>query len=260
MSSSWTSMGQVIGRAMRRNGLKDTSLIPDLNEWTAEAMELLQLTLTLEHTFEVIESRFHKAKKPCGCAEVYAAEYCGYRLGQNNTVRDPRAPWTLPQSHDVFDAVFVSATTKENTPSGNFLYTSEFTKVTQMDWHSGEWYKEEGSYILTSFPEGAVTLFFGKVPVDRDGFLMIPNDGSYKEAITWFLLARLDGRGYPTRGYTGPQMDQMFEKFAGRATESITMPSVEKVEATKNQLIQLLPNEDYYASMFISPTGFNLLP
>jgi hypothetical protein len=233
MSSSWTSMGQVIGRAMRRNGLKDTSLIPDLNEWTAEAMELLQLTLTLEHTFEVIESRFHKAKKPCGCAEVYAAEYCGYRLGQNNTVRDPR---------------------------GNFLYTSEFTKVTQMDWHSGEWYKEEGSYILTSFPEGAVTLFFGKVPVDRDGFLMIPNDGSYKEAITWFLLARLDGRGYPTKGYTGPQMDQMFEKFAGRAIESITMPSVEKVEATKNQLIQLLPNEDYYASMFISPTGFNLLP
>jgi hypothetical protein len=243
-------MGQVIGRALRRNGLKDTSLIPDLNEWTAEAMELMQMTLTLEHTFETIDSRFHKAKKPCGCAEVYAIEYCGYRLGQNNTVRDPRVPWIPSVSHDVFDAVFVSSTTKENTPSGNFLYTSEFQKVTQMDWHCGEWYKEEGPYILTSFSEGSVTVFFGKVPVDRDGFLMIPNNGPYKEAITWFLLARLDGRGYPTHGYTGAQMDQMFERFAGRAAESITMPSVEKIEATTQQLIQLLPNDNYYYSMF----------
>lgn len=251
MSYSWTSVGQIVGRVIRRTGLKDTSLIPDINEWIAECMEMMQLTLTLEHTFELgVKSVFHKAKKPCGMAELYAIEYCGYRLPYSNTIRDPRVPWVPPVSHDVFDSVFVSGVTKENTPSGNFLYSSEFKKVQQMPWHCGEWYKEDGNYILTSFESGLMSIFYGRVPIDRDGGLMIPTEGDYKEALTWFIASRLSDRGYPMPGRTAQEMDNKFDTHCGRARENITLPSVEKMEATTNQIIQLLPNEDYYNSMF----------
>lgn len=254
MSYGWTSIGEVVGRVIRRTGLKDTSLIPDMNEWIAEAMQLIQLTLTLEHTFDTTKSSFHKAKKPCGMAELYAIEYCGCRLPLNNTIRDPRAPWTpLSSFPSVLDAVFVSTVTRENTPSGNFLFTSEFQKLQDMSWHATSWYKEDGNYILTSFDSGEMKVFYGRVPVDRDGILMIPDEGNYKEALTWFLKARLAGRGVTND--SEDKCDQKFELWAGRSREQITLSSVEKMEATTNQLVRLLPDENYYESMFTGTAG-----
>src|SRR3990172_247766 len=192
------SVGEVVGRVIRRVGLKDSSLIVDINEWTAEAMEIMRVSMSLEPDFEEVKVSFHKAKFPCGMAELHAVEYCGTRLRYNNSVRDPRATWTPQYSPtDINDAIFVSGVTKENTPSGNFLYTTTLQKVQNLPWNATNWYKLDGQHILTSFEEGTLTLFFRKVPTDRDGFLMIPDNGSYKEALTWFLKARLSGRGYP---------------------------------------------------------------
>jgi hypothetical protein len=246
------SVAQIVGRVIRRTGLKDSSLIIDINEWVAEAMEILQVTLSLESVFEEnVKISFHKAKFPCGMAELWAVEYCGTRLRMNNSVRDPRVAWYPQQTvPNVLDAVFVSGVTKENTPSGNYLFNSTFQKVQDLPWHATSWYKLDGRHILTSFEEGYITLFFGKVPTDRDGFLMIPNEGNFKEALTWFLQARLAGRGYPNPELSMEQMDAKFELFAGRGIEKITYPSVDKMQATTDTLTRLLPDLDYYESMF----------
>lgn len=257
-SYPWISVGQIIGRIVRRAGIKDTSLIADINEWIAEVMEIMQITLTLSQEYSSVTSTFHKAKNPCGLVELYGVEYCGCRLPYNNTIRDPRMSWTPTDSPDVFDSVYVSSVTKENTPTGNHLYESEFQKVQSMKWHATEWYKTDGGFILTSFADGPLTLYYGKVPTDRDGFLMIPSEGNYKEAITWFVKARLSGRGYRDPDYTGKEMDAKWEVFAGRARESITLPSVEKAQATADTLTRLLPQADYYDSFYTGTGPENL--
>lgn len=245
------SIAQVVGRIIRRAGIKDTSLIPDINEWIAEAMQIMQVTLCLENTFETVSSKFHKAKYPCGLAELWAVEYCGSRLRTNNTVRDSRADWfPQEQSPTIMDAVFVSGITKENTPTGNFMFDSTFQKVQALPWNATNWYKIDGRHILTSFETGDITVFFGRVPTDQKGFLMIPDNGSYKESITWFVKARLSGRGYPDPDYSGKEMDAKFEIWNGRAIEDITYPSVDKMQATTDTLTRLLPDLNFYESMF----------
>jgi hypothetical protein len=252
-SYDWISGAEIVGRLLRRTGCKDTSLIPDMVEWIAEAMQILQMTLTLQPSYEEnIPVRFHKAKKPCGLRELWAIEYCGHRLPLNNTIRDPRVSWRPSPWDSTMDAVFVSGVTKENTPSGNFLYSSELDKIMELPWHRGHWYKIDGSHILTSFSEGYITPYFGRVPVDKEGYLMILDEGNFKEALTWFLRARLAGRGYV---YGKPPLgedycDAKFETWTGRAKAEISFPSVEKVQAELDTLRDLMPNFGYYQSFF----------
>lgn len=253
-SYDWISGGQIIGRLLRRSGCKDTSLIPDMVEWLAEAMQILQMTLTLQPSYEEnVPVRFHKAKKPCGLRELWAIEYCGCRLRLNNTIRDPRVSWRPSCHTDSMDAVFVSIPTKDQlTPSGNYLYSSELTRIENLPWHPAEWYKIDGSYILTSFSKGSITPYFGKVPTDKDGYLMILDEGNFKEALTWFLRARLADRGYafgiPTLGTD--YCDAKFLEWAASARAEITYPSVEKVQADLDNLRDLMPNMHYYSSFF----------
>lgn len=248
MNYPLTSVAQIVGSVIRRTGLKDTSIIVDLNEWIAEAMQLLQTSVALEKSFEQVEVKFHKGKYPCGLAELWAIEYCGTRLRYNNGVRDPRASWNPAASTDIFDAVFVSTTTKENTPTGNYLYDSEFQKAQSLKWNGTEWYKTDGRYILTSFETGCITLFFGRVPLDRDGFLMIPDEGNYKEALRCFLRACIAGR----QGSEQMESKWMarFDIHQARAISNITYPSPDQAQATADTLARLLPDVNYYEGFF----------
>lgn len=245
-----TSVKEVVGRVIRRTGLKDSSLIPDLHEWIAEAMELLQTTVSLEQDFKTVEVHFHKAKFPCGLTELWAVEYCGTRLRYNNGVRDPRTGWVPSEPESLDTPVFQTHVTKQNTPKGNYLFVDEMKALQTRPWNALHWYKIDRPHVITSFEDGEVTLFFGKVPTDKEGFLMIPDEGNYKEALTWFLQARLAGRGYRNPEYTAEQMDAKFEQYAGRAIERITYPTVDQMQATTDTLSRLLPDLNYYESIF----------
>lgn len=253
MNYPLVSVGQLVGSVIRRTGLKDTSLIVDINEWTAEAIQLMEVTMSLEKTFEEnVKSSFHKAKYPCGTREIYGIEYCGHRLHYNKVIKDPRVnsfPDSFTSPTDM-DGVFVSIPGKAITPNGNYVYTSGAFSLDNLPWSTRDWYKVDGRHIITSFEEGSMTVYYGKNPMDRDGFLMIPDEGNYKEALRMFIKARLSGRGYPDPDYSGKELDARFEVFSGRAKENITMPSVEEAEATLDNLITLLPNESYYESFF----------
>lgn len=252
------SIGQIIGSVIRRVGLKDTSLIPDINEWAAECMQILQYTPTLKNTYEKdMKVSFHKVKKPCGMVELYAIEYCGRRLRSNNTIRDPRVPWFPSQTHGNMDATFMTTITQQNTPNGNFFWESNAEELLAKPWHVTEWYKEENNHILTSFEDGYITTYFSQVPTDKDGYLMIVDEGKYKESMRWFLRARLAGRGYEYGKMDEGACDQRFELWAGRAAAEITYPSVEKVQATLDTMLRLLPQPHYYESFFTGtgPSG-----
>lgn len=251
MNYPLTSIAEIVGRVIRRTGLKDTSLIPDINEWLAEGLELLQTSVAMEKDFTTVTSSFHKAKYPCGMAELYGVEYCGTRLRYNNGDRDARSPWS-PQStpNTIEDGIFVSTTTQQNTPSGNFIYTSKFEQVLSFPWHATQWYKTDGRYILTSFETGDITLYYGKIPTDRDGFLMVPDEGNYKEALTYLIRERLCARGYEFGKLSELQLHQLFETYQARAIGNITYPSPEKVQASVDAMTRLLPDMNRYEDFF----------
>jgi hypothetical protein len=250
-SYPWISIGQIIGRAIRRSGLKDTSLIPDMHEWAAEAMEIIQITDMLQFDFEKVEVYFHKAKKPCGMRELLGVEYCGTRLHLGNSVKDPRTGTPLKSySPYIEDAVFVSGITVQDTPSGNKTFIGAMQHLDNLPWHTCEWYKDDGSCLITSFSDGEITIYHNRTPLDKNGYLQIPNEGNLKEALTWFLRSCLAGAGHNNGDLSESQMYDKFLQFTGYAKEAISFPTVDKVETTTETLIQLMPDPNYYESFF----------
>lgn len=251
-SYPWTSAGQIVGRVIRRVGLKDTSLIPDLHEWFAEALQIIQITDMLEPAFEEnMKVYFHKVKKPCGIRELLGVEYCGTRLHLGTSIRDPRVQ-TPPKQYSPLlqDAVFVSGINVQESLSGNNMYTSFAQHLDSLPWNNCEWYKDDGSHLITSFSDGKINMYFNRTPLDKNGHLQIPDEGNLKESLTWFLQSCLAGRGINNGEFSQQEMYDKFEQFAGRAKEAITFPSVDKVQTTTDELIQLLPDLSFYDSFY----------
>lgn len=246
------SVGQIIGSVIRRVGLKDTSLVPDMHEWVAEALRIIQFSDILAPDYEQnLKVTFHKVKKPCGMKEILGVGYCGTRLPLCNTIRDPRMTRaSVPYSGLINEAVFVSGVTVQDTPNGNKTFLGVMESISNLPWSECEWYKDDGSHILTSFSDGYIDLCFNRLQLDKDGFLQIPEEGNLAECLVWFLRACLAGRGYNNSEYSEEDMYQKFELFAGRAKEAITFPSVDKVQANLNSFLDLMPSIDYYNSFF----------
>lgn len=249
MTQSLISIVEIIGSVIRRTRLKDTSFIPDINEWIAECMQLLECTVTLQPHIEQLKVNFHKAKKPCGTRDILGIEYCGTRLPINRTIKDPRVSQSVQTSP--MDAVFVSFPVVQQFTSGHEFYNTLIAPLEDLPWSQCEWYKLEDTHILTSFETGNITIYCNRVPVDKNGFLMIPDDGAYKEALRWFLRARLIGvDAIKDKQMSEKDCDAKFEQWAGRARESITMPSTEEAFATLELMTSLLPTDNYYREFF----------
>lgn len=243
----YTSIGEIVGSVIRRSRLTDTSLIPDINEWISECMELLRTTVELHPMSAEISIGFHQGHPPCGMVEVWCVEYEGCRLGYNNDLKDPRARQkpTTPSIPRSGDSVHVSVITKKPTPNApNQSWDSTTYPWSSLPFHQEHWYKLDGRHVLSSIENGKVMLHGGGVHVDENGFLMVPDVGSYKEAIRRFVRARIAGVMGEDR--VEIHQDAEFERWAGRAIEEVTYPSVDKMQATTDRLITMLPGLNYY--------------
>lgn len=244
MVNASISLAEVVGMVIRLTRSQDTSMIPDLHEWAAMGMQLLGTTPELVPVCARTTISFHRLKRPCGMIVMDTIGWngCKIRQGRGRTVHGP-------VSHD---AIFVTGITKENTPTGNFMYGSYANKVDNMPWHSEHWFEEERTFVTTSLPDGVVDVYGQQVPCDEEGFPLVPDEGSYKMALYYFCRACMVGAGFKDTVFTYEQLMQHFEVECGRAKEAITYPSVNRMdEKVYNWLNMIPPNTDRYSQYFV---------
>lgn len=241
----YTSIGELVGSVIRRSRLKDTSLIADINEWISECMEILRTTVELHPMSAEVSIGFHQGHYPCGMVEIYCVEYNSCQLSYNNDLRDPRARRTKPAyTSTEGDSLHISVITNRTTPYVNQGWDSTTYPWSSLPHHKEHWYKLDGRHVLTSMETAEVIVHGGGVHVDANGFLMIPDIGSYKEAIRRFVGGRIAGVMGDVK--LEQLRDAEFETWAGRAVEEITYPSVDKMQATTDRLVTMLPRLNYY--------------
>lgn len=218
-------------------------MIADLHVWIAEAMQQLGTTAELQPAEENINIRFHKAHLPCGLNTLDTLVCDGKRVrqGRNTTVCQPNSR----------DAFFVTGIKQENTPSGNYMYHSYATAIADLNWDSDHWWEMEGvNAIVTSLPDGLARIYFQKFPTDKDGFPLVPDIGSYKMAIYYFVRGTMIGAGYKDNVFSYDQLmgpGGYWETEAGRAKEEITYPSVNEMDQkVYNWLNAIPPVTDHY--------------
>lgn len=200
----------IIARIIRNTKIQDPSYILDMDEWIQEALELLQTRFDLS---------------PKGPVDVDIAFHKGK-----------------------FPCGLVSVTAVEY--CGRRL-KERSSAINKMVKDTGDpWYAYELGFILTSFQDGKVTLYYKAMAIDSNGLPLIPDNGDYKEALYYYVRAKMVGCGYKDTVFSEQQLMDRFELHGSRAIGAISYPSVDSMEAKVASMTRLIPAQNYFDNYF----------
>lgn len=113
------------------------------------------------------------------------------------------------------------------------------------------------NYIITNIkeesPDNKLCINYLGVPVDEDGYPLIPNDIYFFKACVAYITSILDYREWrkgnvPDKVYKKSEQDWLF--YVNSARGSANMPNIAQLENLKNILLRLTPNTNQYHNGF----------
>lgn len=254
MNYSSVSIKDVIGRVIRNTRLQDSSYIEDMGEWIPEAMGYMRTKVNLALRSADIDIEFHKGRLPCGIRSLLAVSYGGARMAHYNGARTYGDVSQRKLDNSTFGTLLVNRAT----PGGGNIVESELYQLYQSA-AAGHTYYSEMDWLNTSVQDGKVRAYYMAMPVDNEGYPLIPDNENYKEALYWYVRGKMIGAGFIDRVYSVTHCDDKFEKHAGRAIGQIRYPSVDQVAAKVENLNRFILPENYWES-FYQPNSGGLEP
>lgn len=106
-------------------------------------------------------------------------------------------------------------------------------------------YTIEYPYINTYFKEGTLNMIYHAVPTDEEGYPLIPDRISLKEACFRYIVYKesfpkvLSGQ-MPEGLYRGLERD--WQRYCGQARGDLNMPNSDKMNSIKENWLRLVPN------------------
>jgi hypothetical protein len=118
------------------------------------------------------------------------------------------------------------------------------------DIHPSEYYQIEMDYINTSIRDGEVRIHYLSQPLDKDGFPLIPDNENYKEALYYYVRAKMIGCGYKDTVYSERELMERYEMYAARAMGQIKYPSTDIVQSRIDAMVRFIPPQNYWENYF----------
>lgn len=118
---------------------------------------------------------------------------------------------------------------------------------------SGLTYSIKPGYINTSVKDGYIKLSYDAIPVDEDGYPLVPDNISYAEAVYWYVVMKLK---YPE--YLSGKMDQgryhdirrSWNFYCKQAYGDSMMPTLDEMDSIKNSWLRLMPEINEHDSFY----------
>lgn len=248
------SIKEVIGRVIRNTRLTDTGFIQDMNEWIPEAMGYMKTGISLSPQWADVVIDYHKGKLPCGLDTLLAVTQNGCRLHCNSDVR----PYTSRQQPVSSNLIFVndSSLSIDVSNPGTLDVVQSFSsqnvdiRTVQAMPQGGGTYYTEMDFINTSMTAGVVRVYFMCIPVDEEGYPLIPDNENYKQAIYWYVRGQMIGCGYADPVFKYSDCNAQFEMYAARAIGQIVHKSVDQAETIYRANTRLILPSNSFDSFF----------
>jgi hypothetical protein len=108
-------------------------------------------------------------------------------------------------------------------------------------------------YIKTALKTGYIMLSYQAVPVDNEGYPMIPDDESFEEAIYWYINMKLtypEWKAGRVRDAVYYDAKSSWNYYRKQAYGNAMMPNVDQLEAIKNAWLRLVPEINEHGNAF----------
>lgn len=288
-----TSVKSVIAKVFTDLDLQEeTHRVSDMIEWAGEALEKIGAFPYFVNKVTGLEGRpllelsNYQCKLPCDFYSLIQMTYSEnangpflpmrYSTGHfetagdtediTNTTITPAESDIVTFTMQLYDLTYDAALTYLNTnPEKRVLIASMisdgYAKVVNIDHNLGNpltttediTYVIAHNYIKTNVRTGYIMMAYQAIPTDCDGYPMIPDEISFKEAIYWYITMKMmypkwaEGR---VRDAVYYDARRSWNYYCKQAYGDALMPNADKLESIKNAWVRLVPNLKEHASGF----------
>ena len=223
MNYASTSIEPVVAKIIRDTRLKDSTLLPYVIEWVAEALDMLPSPGIGKAMWADRTVDYHRALFPCGMLYVKAIEYNGRRMRRGA------------------GAKAISQDTEKTIP-----FCNEIEKASTLK-YSNHWYDiEPPQSLTTSLRSGTIRIqFYGRAS-DKFGFPYVPDNANYREAVYWYVRGKMIASGWEDKIMKYGDVLQLHERYAGRAMAEVWYPSIDEMPDKNDLLVRLVPDMSYF--------------
>jgi len=257
------SVNEIINNVLRDNQYKNQQFdVGSFVEWSNEACDLIGVPYNLINDYAIIDINNHKGFIPCNLHTLDQAMV----LTQNGVIVPMRGttstthPWNINNINDypLVNPVQPVGFDPNGNPIINFNnYDNAITKglINNLPYTLRDiTYNVQGNYIFTSFKDGAqVIMFYKAFPVDEEGYPLIPDDISFKQAVQSYVRLKVDYILW-RKNIIARDVFEYSERewmwYVGQAKTKALTPNYDMMESWKNQHLTLMPRINEQARNF----------
>lgn len=255
--TKFTSSKEIIENVFRTTG-QQTDITPDdVMYWMHECLELVGYPL--QYVPKVIGSKqdpayhFTDYKVPLPC-DFYKLIPAGISVN-GNPVRWSNSAFHYLLDGDCCDLEHLNSQSMDMFVDnwGNEFSPQAGRNPMQPDKYWDVTFQINDGEIVFNVKEGDVCLAYYSLPVDNDGFILIPDDAKYKRAVTNYLVWKIDHILWRQNIIS----DKVYQESKYEANWSMAsvaahakLPDVEQTQSILNSVIRLLPHRNEYQHFF----------
>lgn len=116
-------------------------------------------------------------------------------------------------------------------------------------------YKVQGSIIFTSIRDGIIEIAYRAIPVDSEGYPMVPDNSSYIRALELYIKKQCFTILFDTGKITPQVYNNVCQDYAwavGQAQSDLVRPSIDEMQSISNSLNTLVPRVNEHSRGFVN--------
>ncbi len=200
------SVNKVIAQIYRDFKPSNSGWVDDAVEWIGDAISIMRVCQGFTEQnkkFKVID---YRVKLPCNIDMLLGIEYQRHRLEKTNAINQK----------------------------------NKCSCLNNLVCHPSESYSLNPNYIITTFKEGEITLYWNGIELDCDGFPYILDDAVYREALTWYILMKMCLRGFKHQTIDYKLCRDLWLQEYPRAQNRFRMRDIDDAEVFKKSWLGLV--------------------
>jgi len=227
MTYTTTSPKAVIAKIYRDYKPNNSSWINDAYEWMGEALDCIRPFNGYVEQCKRIQVVDYRGKLPCDIQFLIGVSHNGEQIKRTGFIPNKVKP-------------------------------TDSTKLNKLPNNLYDTYSLNPNYIITSFKEGYIDVYYNGLATDEEGFPLIPDIYEIKEALSWFILMKMCLRGFKHPVVTFQLAEQQWKTYYPQAQNACKMPDIDGYDLFKRTYLGLVDNIEKSNNFFSDNTAKSL--
>lgn len=205
------SVNKIIAQIYRDYKPSNSNFVGDAIEWIGDAIDIMKCAGGYGEQVKEVTISDYRGKLPCSIDVLLGISHNGFRLPRNGGLNHRNLKTS--KVHTFPDCLTESYTLNPN-------------------------------YANTSFKEGCIFVYYLGIETDCDGSPVVIDDAIYREALSWYVLMKMLGRGFKHQVFTYVDAETRWKKTYRQAQNRCRMPDIDGYETFKKSWTGLVNSND----------------